>query len=172
MRPFALLLCLLGTAAAQTSTPSVPTSIPTTGDFSQLPTYVVGAGLETDPSGIMVTLGIRIGQSNLYSWTTLDTPYQQISSAAKTGSQISASVRTGAAYVAAHKGACFLYFIGDGGISSVSGAATLGAFSAGGGMLCTSKKAPGLYFGPIVSATKTSASTATPAAKFWMAWSF
>ncbi len=72
----------------------------------------------------------------------------------------------------AHKGSCFLYFLGDAGISAGAGAATLAAYSGGGGMLCSNKKAPGLYFGPIVSAIKVSASTATPVAKFMFAWSF
>lgn len=153
-----ILAALCSAAFAQT--------VPQSGDFSHLPTYLVGVGEEVNPSGILATLAVRIGGSNLYSWTTMDTPVHQASP------QIVASIRTGAAYVAAHSGNCFLFFLGDAGLATAPGSATLGAYSGGGGMFCTSAKHPQLYFGPVVRATKISASTVSPTAEVMLNWSF
>ena len=170
---------LLAVFAASGQTPATP-SIATTGDFSTLPTYLVGVGAELNPAGVITTLAVRIGQSNLYSWSTMDTPVKQTPSVPATStstatpatSQIVSSVRTGAAYVAAHSGACFLFFLGDAGFSTGVGSTTLGAYSGGGGVFCNSKKAPHLYLGPVVRAVKISSSTVTPIAEFMASWSF
>ena len=141
-------------------------ALPAAGDFSHLPTYLVGVGLEANPTGVLTTLAIRIGQTRFYSWTTLDTPTKQASS------QIISSVRTGGAYVAAHSGSCFLFFLGDAGFSNTSDAATLGAYSGGGGVFCTSRRFPQLYVGPVLRAVKISSSTVSPIAEIFANWSF
>lgn len=147
--------------------------VPQVGDFSKLPTYLVGVGAEVNPYGVITTLGIRVAKTNFYSWTTLDTPAQQLPGAfsGSQPTQIVASVRTGVAFVAAHSGACFLFFLGDAG-GVLGGTATLGAYSGGGGVFCNTHAAPSLYFGPVVRAVKLSSSTVQPIAEFMVSWSF
>lgn len=151
--------------------------LPPAGDFSHLPTYLVGIGAEVNPTGILATLAVRIGSTNLYSYSTLDTPTRQtpITTTSATGAtttQLVSSLRTGAAYVAAHSGNCFLFFLGDAGIATGTGSATLGAYSGGGGVYCSSAKLPNLYVGPVIRAVKVSSSTVTPIAELMVSWSF
>lgn len=168
-----LLLALLLSAAAAWAQAPPTLDPPPVGDFSKLPTYLVGVGAEVNPYGVLTTLGVRIAKSNLYSWTTMDTPAQQLSTLGSPAPvQIVASLRTGVAYVAAHSGACFLFFLGDAGFSSGVGSTTLGAYSGGGGVFCNSKAAPKLYVGPVVRAVKLSSTTVQPIAELMVSWSF
>jgi len=140
--------------------------VPPSGDFSHLPAYLVGIGGAANPGAAVVTLAVRIGSTNFYSRTALDTPFAQ-----QNGQRIVSTARTGIAYVAAHSGSCFLFFLGDAGASLGSGFA-LGAFSAGGGVFCNSARFPHVYAGPILRAEKINASQVAPTAEFLVNWSF
>ena len=81
------------------------------GDFSRLPTYIAGAGVEynqyTSPAaGIPITAAVRVKKTNVYSWTTMDMPVAPMSQTATAVGPSPASIRTGIAYVAAHTGGC------------------------------------------------------------------
>jgi hypothetical protein len=143
------------------------TAFAQSGDFSKLPNYLVSAGAEANPGGVLVSLAKRIGQTDFYSWSTLDTPLRQTSGQ----QQILSSVRTGAAYVAAKSGSCFLFFLTDTGIAAAS-SVTLGAFSAGGGVYCSSKRFPGLYYGPVVRVVKVSSVGVAASPELMVSWSF
>lgn len=162
-----VLVLLAGIASAQVQPP-------TSGDLTKLPTYLTGFGVETNPLGAMATIAVRIGNSNLYSWTSIDTPYQKVPS----GGHLVSSVRTGAGFVAAHSGSCFLALLATAGFVNGTGSTTFGAYDGGGALLCALKKAPNLYFGPIVSATAlppvpgSTTTQVSPAAKFAVFYSF
>lgn len=141
-------------------------SIPATGDFSKLPSYLVGIGGEMNPSGALLTFAIRVGQSPVYSWTTMDTPVQQ------PGGQVVASMRTGVAYVAAHSGHFFLFLLGDAGYSAGANGSTLGAYSGGTGVFWNPRRFPQLFIGPLVRAIKLSSSAVQPVPEFMLSWGF
>ena len=167
-----LLLFLISLSAAA-QTPTLPAPV---GDFSKLPTYLVGLGGEynrwaSPAAGALITLAFRVGDTNIYSWSTIDTPIAPIS--APSGPS-PASVRTGMAYVLANSGSCFLFVLGDAGVATGSGSTTLGAYSGGGGVFCNLRAKSGgkLYLGPVIRAIKVSSSTVQPVAEFMVSWGF
>lgn len=120
--------CALALAAfAQTTPPATPA--PSTAAFPQ---YVFGSGETFSPystaptllgkSSSIGTFGVRVGQSNVYSWTSM-----QLIPGVTSG----AVVTTGAAYVAFQSGKFSLLAIGQAGLS-VGQNVTLGTFSGGG----------------------------------------
>jgi hypothetical protein len=163
-----LIVIFAAAACAQTPAP--------VGDFSRLPSYVVGAGGAYDryaspAASVPITLSVRIGSTNLYSWTTMDTPIAPVSSTGPSP----ASLRTGIAYVAAGSGSCFLFLLGDAGIATGSGTTALGAFSGGLGMYCdigARFKTSKLYVGPVVRAIKVSSTAVQPVIEFMVSKGF
>lgn len=145
------------TPAATTPLASVPTS--------NLPDYLIGTGVAWNrgtayPLSNVTTIGVRIGASNIFSWSTLDTPVAPT----PTGAPVPSSVRTGAAFVAAQTatGSAFLFFLGDIGLSTTPSASAAG-YSAGAGVAIRIKRTH-WYVMPLYRLVGTvgSATTAVP----------
>lgn len=114
------------TASVPVSTPIAPPPAVDTnvgGNFQ--PAYYIGTGASYDYYGksgaaAETELGIRIGSTNLYSYTTIELGTTQ------------ATIRTGAAYLFYQTGNWSLLALGDAGLATSSVAPVLGSFSAGG----------------------------------------
>lgn len=123
----ALVLVLAFCALGQTAT-TQPAATAVTG----LPQYVFGAGESISPyssadtflgrTSTVGTFGVRVSDSNLYSWSAM-----QMVPGIRTG----AIVTTGAAYAVFQQGKFSLFAIGQAGLS-VATAVTLGTFTGGG----------------------------------------
>ncbi len=121
-----LSLCLIGYPIFAQTTPAPAPAV------TGLPQYVFGSGETFSPyssaptllgkSSTIGTFGVRVGQSNVYSWTAM-----QLVPGVTSG----AIVTTGAAYVAFQSGKFSLLAIGQAGLS-VGSTVTLGTFSGGG----------------------------------------
>jgi hypothetical protein len=140
MKSFLLAILFVCVSLAQTLTPPVPvataatTAPPNNVDTTALPSYMVGTGVSwnryaAQPYSNVTSFAVRIGATNVYSWSTIDTP---IAATPAGGSPLPSSVRTGAAYVAAQSssGRVFLVLLGDLGLTSTPSAAAAG-YSAG-----------------------------------------
>lgn len=125
----ALALCLSALLSAQTgnstsSTGPTPPVVTNNGGSFQ-PAYYIGTGATYDyygKTGIAANteIGIRIGSTNVYSYTTLELTLA------------TSTLRTGAAYLFYQTGNWSLMALGDAGLSASSANPTLGSFSGGG----------------------------------------
>jgi len=156
----ALLVCAL-------ATPQTPPTV----NPSALPSYMVGTGVEWNryaayPFGNVTSLAVRLGTSNLYSWSTADTPIT-----ATTPPQASA-LRTGAAYIAAQSptGSVFLVLLGQAGLAT-TGNTTAAAFSGGVAVAIRVKKTH-WYLMPCFRATGTSTTSTQPVPEIQAWYSF
>ena len=158
MRHLTIALLLVCASFAQTVAPPVPvattatTAPPNNVDTSALPNYMAGTGIgwnryAAQPYSSLTSFAIRIGSSNVYSWSTIDTP---IAATPAGGTPLPSSVRTGAAYVAAQSasGSVFLVLIGDLGLTATP-SATAAGYSAGLGVAWRPKKTWPVYVMPL-----------------------
>jgi hypothetical protein len=158
------LLALSAFAFGQTATAPAVTG---------MPQYVFGAGETFSPYSTSASLagktstigvfGVRIGTSNVYSWSSM----QMVP-----GVTSGAIVTTGAAYLAFQSGKFSLLAIGQAGISVGTGI-TLGAFS-GGGLALYQIGAPAsqIYLTAGMTVTGISGNTIQPSFGFGIAKGF
>jgi hypothetical protein len=119
------MLLFAGLAAAQSPAPA------------PLPSHLVGTGLawnrySAQPLSEITSVAVRVAQSSVYSWSTLDTP---IAKAPAGDIAQPSSVRTGAGYVLARaaSGSAFLVLLGDVGLTATPSTVASG-YSAGMGV--------------------------------------
>lgn len=127
-----------------------------------LPQYMFGTGIAANPYATanswlnkvssVSTFAVRISNSNVYSWSSL----QMIP-----GLTSGAMVSTGAAYVAYQQGRCSLLAIGEAGLT-VNTNVTLGTFSGGGALACAINKSGNLFGLGGLSITGISGNTVQP----------
>jgi hypothetical protein len=125
MKLWVVLLLFAGLVAAQSPVPAL------------LPSHLVGTGVawnrySAHPLSEITSVAIRVAQSNVYSWSTLDTP---IAKAPAGDTAQPSSVRTGAGYVLARSasGSAFLVLLGDVGLATTPSTVSSG-YSAGMGV--------------------------------------
>lgn len=138
---------------------------------SPLPGYLIGTGAEWNryspqPYSVTTSLALRIGGSNVYSWSTLATPFARTPAG---GTPIPSSMRTGAAYVFAQSagGNVFLFGLGDVGLSATP-TANLAAYSGGLGLAVRIRKS-NFYLMPLYRAIG-AAGTSVQAVPELMLW--
>lgn len=115
-------LTLFGCDMIRAQAAATPVTTADNGSFQ--PAYYVGSGASYDyygGSGVVPSLhlGVRVGSTNVYSWTSLEL------------GTLTSSIRTGAAYLFNQSGNWSLLALGDAGLAQTATAA-LGSFSAGG----------------------------------------
>lgn len=125
MKLITLSLLFTGALCAQTAVPTAST----------LPSQTIGAGTSwlrgnAYPASGDVNVGLRIGATSFYSWTTISTPI----ATTPAGSQpLPSSITTGAAWIAAQNatGSVSLVAIAQGGFTSISSTAGVSASISG-----------------------------------------
>lgn len=116
------------TSTTSTVPATPPTAVATTTNGIFQPAYFVGAGITYDYYGktgfaANTDIGIRIGSTNIYSYTTLEL------------ATTTSTLRTGAAYLFYQTGNWSLLALGDAGLATSTSSLALGSFSGGGLML-------------------------------------
>jgi hypothetical protein len=133
------------------------------GMFAQsMPQFLFGTGVTASPYSSapnflgkissVSTFAVRVSDSNLYSWSSL----QMIP-----GVTSGAILSTGVGYAAYTNGACSLLAIGTAGLT-VNTNVSLGTFSGGGALACLINKANNIYILGGMSVTGISGNTVQP----------
>lgn len=163
LKRIAFSLCALAiSASAQTVTP--PASSPA---VSNLPQYTVGVGPvwtrgASTPYGIDFTVGVRIGSSQWYSWTTVSTPIN-LPLVANSGPTVS-TITTGGAWVPIQNvsGSVSLIFIVQAGFTAATAASSTAPAFTGTGAVAFRLR-PNLYLMPYAKAANASTSATSGA---------
>ncbi len=175
VKPFTLALLFAAAAFGQTSgSGSAPV-----GDFTSLPSYIVGIGAEfnhyTRPESFaLLTVGVRIAKTNLYSWSTME--LATVAFHLNTTTPQPAVLRTGVAYVFAHTGSCSAFLLAQGTVPIGTQTNAVNALSGGVGLWWQPWHNSKFYFGPLLRLVPVTsvggATSAAPAFEFMISKGF
>ena len=163
LKRIAIFLCILAIhARAQALT---PTSSPLAS--SNLPQYTVGIGPSwtrgaNTPYGIDLTVGIRIAQTQWYSWTTVSTPVNL--PPATNSAPAASTIMTGGAWVPIQNssGSVSMIFVVQAGFSAASATNSAAPAFTGTGAVAFRLR-PNLYLMPYAKAANASTTTSSGA---------